>query len=171
MQARRLAAYAVAIALLGGALVLARRALVSGVGRAQARVSEATRELTFEPESVMAGATYQHFRERRQAVTLMQADLRKWAVAESAYIADSGHPGGYIPLYDSTLAKGNDPVVFTGPFFLGPGGWLGAHHAGVTCWVYVGLDTTMSQRPSGQPACAGDRAVPPRIARALRGEH
>lgn len=172
MRTRQLAAYGAGVAILGAAILLVRRPLASGVDRAQTQVTEAARELTAEPESVMSGAVYQHFRHRREAVAAMQVDLRKWAAAESAFMADSGHPGlTLVPPYDFTVTKGNESAL-TGPWSWGPEAWMSAQRAGIgiTCWVFVGPDTTISQSPSGQPACAGDRAVPARIARVLRGE-
>jgi hypothetical protein len=48
----------------------------------------------------------------------------------------------------------------------GPSWWATMHNVyiGITCWVYVGPDTTLSHSPSGEPACASDPAVPPGMA-------
>ena len=80
----------------GVAVMLACKPVARGVDRAQARITEAAQELTVEPESVMSRAVYQHFRARREAVATVRADLRKWAVAESAYgtvLPDYGEAG------------------------------------------------------------------------------
>ena len=172
MRTRQLAAYGAGVAILGVAILLVRRPLASGVGRAQTQVTEAARELTAEPESVMSRAVYQHFRARREAVATMRADLRKWAVAESAFIADSGRPVMTLepPDYGFTASKGNAQTLRFGPWSWGPVVWMAGRREGITCWVYVTLDTRLSELNSGQPACAGNSALPPRIDSILRGE-
>jgi hypothetical protein len=47
---------------------------------------------------------------------------------------------------------------------------MSGQREGVTCWVYVGLDTALFHARSGEPACVGYRAVPSQIARLLGGE-
>ena len=163
-------AYGARLAILGAAIPVACKPLARGANQAQTQVEQATQALTAERESALSDAGNQRFRERREAVVRMRAALHTWAVGESAFLADSGHPGDVMPPYDATLMRGDEPALFSGPWFRGPGAWLSVHHDGVTCWVYVGADTTISQRPSGQPACAGDRAIPPRLASILRGE-
>ena len=170
MISSRVGAYAAGLAIVGVVFLVARGPLTSSMGRAQTRVTQAARELIPDPESALSRGGDERFRERREAVVQMRKVLRTWAVGESAFMADSGHPGDVMPSYDATLMRGNEPALFTGPWFRGPGAWLSVHHDGVTCWVYVGADTTISERPSGQPACASDRAVPPRLASMLRGD-
>src|SRR5437763_14774487 len=94
----------------GMAVMLACKPVARGVDRAQTRITEATQELSAEPESVMSRAVYQHFRARREAVAIMSADLRKRAVAAPALIADSGRPVQNLapPHYAITASKGND---------------------------------------------------------------
>jgi len=156
----------------GVAVMLACKPVARGVDRAQARITEAAQELTVEPESVMSRAVYQHFRARREAVATVRADLRKWAVAESASIADSGRPVLILEPSDHafTASKGNEPTVRFGPWSWGPVVWMAGRREGITCWVYVTLDTRLSELNSGQPACAGNSALPPRIDSILRGE-
>ena len=156
----------------GMAVMLACKPVARGVDRAQTRITETTQELSAEPESVMSRAVYQHFRARREAVAIMRADLRKWAVAESALIADSGRPVQTLepPDYGFTASKGNEQTLRFGPWSWGPVVWMAGRREGITCWVYVTLDTRLSELNSGQPDCAGNSALPPRIASILRGE-
>src|SRR5229473_8395746 len=49
----------------------------------------------------------------------MRVDLRKWAAAESSFMADSGHPGATLDSpYAFQLTKGNEGAL-NGPRFWG----------------------------------------------------
>src|SRR5438067_924889 len=74
------------------------------------------------------------------------------------------------PDYGFTASKGNEQTLRFGPWSWGPVVWMAGRREGITCWVYVTLDTRLSELNSGQPDCAGNSALPPRIASILRGE-
>src|SRR5258708_2728750 len=46
------------------------------------------------------------------AMAALRVDLRKWAVAESSFMADSGHPGATLDSpYAFQLTKGNEGAL------------------------------------------------------------
>lgn len=153
----------------GAAILLAavlQRTIATRVTRARTEIADVTRGLSVEPDSHQTVAGLERFRARRAAVAAMRADLRRLVVLESAFVADSGHPTTkfYPPYFQPITRKGaggTDPVERL--WLPGPG-WAASLHDvynGITCWVYVGPDTTISQSPSGVPACAASSAVPP----------
>src|SRR5213080_2931238 len=79
-------------------------------------------------------------------------------------------PNRNVGSFPFTASKGNEPTLRFGPWTWGPVVWMAGRREGITCWVYVTLDTRLSEFNSGQPACAGNSALPPRIDSMLRGE-
>jgi hypothetical protein len=102
---------------------------------------------------VMASATYQRFQARREAVASMQADLQWLARAESAFIADSGHPTTVLPpSYGYPKGRGN-----IGPFIrIERDGWsarMENSHTSMVCTLFAQLDTLHNRYMPGQPNC------------------
>jgi hypothetical protein len=148
------------------AALLLQRIIATGVTRARTGIADVTQGLSVEADSHQTVAGLARFRARREAVTAMRADLRRLVAAESAFIADSGHPTTkfYPPYFEPTRTKGQAGMNPMERLWLPGPGWAATLHDvynGITCWVYVGPDTTISHSPSGVPACAASSAVPP----------
>lgn len=106
---------------------------------------------------VMASATYQRFAARRRAVGLMRAGLLALAKAESAFVADSGHPTStFLPPYGFP----NHPSNIGPSVEIQRGRWV-AHvsnvHATITCSLtaIAEADTVTNRYRVGEPVCAG----------------
>jgi hypothetical protein len=109
---------------------------------------------------VMAGATYQRFAARREAVAAMKAALQNLAAAESLFVADSGRPTtSFMGRYAFTNDKSN----------LGPSieiqrdRWVaktGNIHSDISCTLTAMLDSTTHDPikwfyRAGEPVCIG----------------
>ena len=160
---------------MGTALVLAvilaiRGRVATGVGRTQNEITETARLLTAEHDSVQSRVGYYRFRARRDTAAAMRAYLLKVVAAESAFVAESGHVANSVWV-ETTKGAGSTASVHVEwpwpPRFVW---WAVLENVDfrITCWVYVGLDTTISRSPSGKPTCAGDRAAPPEIIKPFR---
>lgn len=104
---------------------------------------------------VMASATYQRFAARREAVGVMREALVSMAAAESAFVADSGHPTSVF------LEKYRFP---NHPDNLGPtieiqrDRWIARvqnNHTTITCSLTAMFDTVTNQYDPGTPVCEG----------------
>jgi hypothetical protein len=104
---------------------------------------------------VMASATYQRFKARREAIATMRSALFAVAAAESTFVADSGRPtSSFIGRY----AFPNDR------FNLGPtveiqrDRWIariGNNHTSIQCTLTAMLDPVTWRYHPGAPVCAG----------------
>jgi len=165
MRHRTLTGYAVGTALVLAMILAIRGRVATGVGRTRTELTETARLLTAEPDSMQSRVGYYRFRARRDTVAAMRAYLLKVVAAESAFVAESGHVASWVWV-ETTKGAGSTAWVHVEwpwePSFVW---WAVRHNVDfrITCWVYVGPDTTMSHSASGTPACAGDRAVPPQI--------
>ena len=108
---------------------------------------------------VMASATYQRFQARREAIIAMRQDLRRLVSAESAFIADSGHPTTVLlPPYGFAAGRGN-----IGPTIqITRDRWIGTMTNTSTtmmCQVTSLYDTIRERYGPGQIDCLGESAV------------
>lgn len=104
---------------------------------------------------VMASATYQRFKARREAIAAMRSALLAMAAAESTFVADSGRPTS------SFLGRYAFP---NGRYNLGPtveiqrDRWIartGNSHTSIQCTLTAMLDTVTWRYHPGAPVCAG----------------
>jgi hypothetical protein len=157
-------------AILVAVSVLVRGRLAIGVEQARTQVTDAARELTADPESGLSNAGDGRFRARREVAVGMRELLQKLAFAESAFVAESGHPSTsvYVPVPRELQLYEMRSVVWGPSFWASITGYptLGRF----ACWVYVGPDTTLSHSPSGVPKCAGYAALPSRVAKLVHGD-
>jgi len=167
---QRTVAYTAGAAILVAVIVLVRGRLAKGVEQARTEVTDVARELTADTESGLSNAGDGRFHARREVVVEMRDLLLKLAAAESAFVAESGHPNinVWVPVpRDLQLYEMRTAV------------WGPSYWASITgyptlgrfaCWVYVGPDTTLSHSPSGVPKCAGYAALPTRVAKLVHGD-
>jgi len=170
MRHRTLTGYVVGTALVLAMILAIRGRVATGVSRTQTEITETARLLKAEPDSVQSRVGYYRFRARRDTVAAMRAYLLKVVAAESAFVAESGHVASYVWV-ETTKGAGSTAWVHVESPFEPPFVWWAVVQNvdfRITCWVYVGPDTTMSHSASGKPACASDRAVPPGIIKPLR---
>ncbi len=167
MRHRTLTGYAVGTALVLTVILAIRERVATGVGRSRTEITETARLLTAEPDSVQSRVGYYRFRARRDAVAAMRTHLLRVVAAESASMADSGRLGAIVLVGRTKGTESNDNLFH---FHTWTSWWAISQNVDfrITCWVYVGPDTTISHSPSGTPACAGDRAVPPEIMKPFR---
>ncbi len=167
VRTRELVALIAGAVAVAAAFLLLGRLLDTSLRRARAQIEDATQGLAVESDSGQTQAGLQRFRARREAVAAMRADLRRLVALETAFIADSGQPTSnfFPPHFQVTSGKGQSESRLEMIRVWGPSWWATMHNVyiGITCWVYVGPDTTMSHSPSGEPACASDSAVPPAL--------
>lgn len=104
---------------------------------------------------VMASATYQRFKARREALVTMRAGLRALAAAESTFFADSGRPTtSFIDRY----AFANDRSNLGPTIEVQRDRWIartGNLHTTMQCTLTAMLDTVTGQYHPGEPVCAG----------------
>ena len=155
MATRRPAAnFLIVLVVLGAGAILYRR-LAPRARQLGAQITEQTRTLTADTESINDAAVQQRFRARRAAVAAMMADLRRLVVAESTTVADTGYA---LPNPRSWTGPSPGNV---GPYIhLSRNGWWAAMSntlTGIHCAVQVGDDTTFGSAKSGEPWCFGGK--------------
>lgn len=112
------------------------------------------RAISGDTGDVMASATYQRFKTRRDAIAAMRSALLAVAAAESAFVADSGRPTtSFLGRYAFPNDKSN----------LGPtveiqrDRWIartGNVHTSMQCTLTAMLDTVTWRYHPGAPVCA-----------------
>jgi hypothetical protein len=105
---------------------------------------------------VMSSASYQRYQARREAVFAMQEELRSFARAESAFVADSGRPAAFLPpAYGFRKGEGN-----VGPYIrIEPNGWsamITNSRTSMRCTLFASLDTVSNTYHPGQPDCRAE---------------
>lgn len=140
-------------------LVIVAVAVVAGP-RLRQRAREVASNMKLaqdEGGDVMASATYQRFATRRKAVEQMRAALRTIALAESAFVADSGHPTS-IFLPDTRYAFTIDPPTLVS-IEIERDRWVAQarnNRTSMSCSLTAMLDTagpSWRYHP-GEPVCA-----------------
>jgi len=142
--------------------VVAAVIVVAGVSAAVTPLRQRARQIAADLRiinadtgDVMASATYQRFAARRRAVASMQAALRSVAVAESAFVADSGRPTVFS--LQGRYAFVGDPTNLIN-IEIQRDRWVAKasnNHTEMSCSLTAMLDTTTWRYRPGQPVCAG----------------
>ena len=109
---------------------------------------------------VMASATYQRFKVRREAVAIMRTALKNLAAAESSFMADSGRP---TTQFMDRYAFVNDPSNIGPSVEIQRDRWIaktGNMHSTISCTLTAMLDSTVHDSikwfyRAGEPVCIG----------------
>jgi len=103
---------------------------------------------------VMASATYQRFKARREAIAAMRSALLAMAAAESTFVADSGRPtSSFLGRY----AFPNDRYNLGPTVEIQRDRWIaraGNNHTTIQCTLTAMLDTVTWRYHPGVPVCA-----------------
>ena len=144
--------------------VLAALLVVAGLVVAALRLRERAHEVASNVKAIlgdtgdiMASATYQRYATRRKAVEQMRAALHTMATAESAFVADSGHPTSVF-LPDTRYAFTIDPATMVS-IEIQRDRWVAQarnNHTSMSCSLTAMLDTTGPswRYHAGEPLCA-----------------
>jgi len=103
---------------------------------------------------VMASATYQRFKARREAIAAMRSALRAMAAAESTFVADSGRP---TSSFWGRYAFPNDRYNLGPTIEIQRDRWIartGNSHTSIQCTLTAMLDTVTWRYHPGVPVCA-----------------
>ncbi|HXO86818.1 MAG TPA: hypothetical protein VN803_14950, partial [Gemmatimonadales bacterium] len=135
--------------------------IVAGVLLAATPLRHRVRELAADLEiinadtgDVMAGATYQRFKARRDAIATMHSALLAMAAAESAFVADSGRPTN---TFLGPYAFPNDRSNLGPTIEIQRDRWIariGNTHTTMQCTLTAMLDTVTERYHPGVPVCA-----------------
>ena len=104
---------------------------------------------------VMASATYQRFKARRDAIATMRSALLAVAAAESTFVADSGRP---TSVFLGRYAFPNDRYNLGPTVEIQRDRWIakiGNTHTTMQCTLTAMLDTVTWRYHPGVPVCAG----------------
>jgi hypothetical protein len=127
--------------------------------------------ITADTGDVMAGATYQRFKARRDAIATMHSALLAMTTAESAFVADSGRP---TTVFLDRYRFPNDRYNLGPTVEIQRDRWIariGNTHTTIQCTLTAMLDTVTERYHPGVPVCAewtaGDSIAinntPPRV--------
>lgn len=136
--------------------------IVAGVLMAATPLRHRVRELAADLKiinadtgDVMASATYQRFKARRDAIAAMRSGLLAMATAESAFVADSGRP---TSVFLGRYAFPNDRYNLGPTIEIQRDRWIGRTGNSLTtmqCTLTAMLDTVTNRYHAGEPVCAG----------------